>query len=423
MHILDIIALFILLSGIFIFINVNILKLSSPVGFIILSLSLSFILLLYSWYDPSFKTNVLNVMNSLDYESVLFEIVLSFMLFAGALNVDFKKLGKSKNTTIILAIAGVIISILLIGISIHYVLQWVGVHLDLIHCYVFGALISPTDPVAVISTIHKYGLSQGLADKIKGESLLNNGVSVVLAVLIHHLAVNHETSSLSIIDYVSVSGVFILGGAVIGAALGLVGYKVLLIIDNDDVEVEILITIALVMVATQTANFFGVSPVQAIVLMGLIMGNMGREENGEGAAGEYVFTFWYLIEESFNVMLFVLIGLEMIVLEVRYEIFAAGFIAIIIVLAVRWISIIVPVKTFGRSQGFDTRTINVLAWGGLRSGLSIALSLSLPDYEGKDIIITMTYIVVVFSVLYQGLTISGLLASTFNIVPQEKEES
>ncbi|MFT7612724.1 MAG: CPA1 family monovalent cation:H+ antiporter [Parvicellaceae bacterium] len=414
MHIFDIIALFIFLSGVFIFINLHYLKLPSSVGLIILSLTLSAGLLIYSKIVPEFATNVKHVMENMDYEPVLFEIVLSFMLFAGALNVDFSKLGKSKAPTIVLAIVGVLISTSLVGWVMHYVLLWIGIELSLLHCLVFGALISPTDPVAVIKTIKQYGMSQSLADKMKGESLLNNSVSVVLAVLLHHLAFAHETPSFSNLDYITISSQFIFGGAVIGVILGLIGYQLLLIIDNEDVDVEVLITIALVMVATQVSNYFDVSPVMAITLIGLIIGNKGRKVNGEGAAGEYVYSFWYLIEESLNVMLFVLIGLEMIVLDLRLDVFAAGFFAVIIVIAARWLSVLVPIKISKSSRkSFDNSTINVLAWGGLRSGLSVVLSLSLPDFEGKEIIITLTYVVVVVSLLYQGLTISGLLKSTF----------
>jgi len=412
MNILDIIALFILLSGIFLIIDLYVLKLPSPVGLILLSLTLSLGLLIYSVFVPEFKEQVSQVMDGLDYQSVLLEIVLSFMLFAGALNVNFTRLGQSKIPTIALAIIGVLISTFLIGWSIHYILLWIGVHLDILHCLVFGALISPTDPVAVISTIRKHNLSENLAEKIKGESLLNNGVSVVLAILLHHLAFAHEAGSLSVMSYISISSIFILGGAVIGVILGLIGYKALLIIDNDEVQVEALITIALVMVATQIANWFGVSPVSAIVVMGLLIGNKGRKENKEAAAGEYVFTFWFLIEESFNVMLFVLIGLEMLVLDVRLEILAAGFFAILVVMAARWISIVLPIKVSNMRKSYDTGTINVLVWGGLRSGLSVALSLSLPEFEGKEIVITLTYVVVVCSVLYQGLTLSGLVKSS-----------
>lgn len=420
MHIFDIIALFIFLSGVFIFINLHYLKLPSSVGLIILSLTLSAGLLIYSKVVPEFATNVKHVMENMDYEPVLFEIVLSFMLFAGALNVDFSKLGKSKAPTIVLAIVGVLISTSLVGWVMHYVLLWIGIELDILHCLVFGALISPTDPVAVIKTIKKYGMSQSLADKMKGESLLNNSVSVVLAVLLHHLAFAHETVELSNLDYITISSQFIFGGAVIGVVLGLIGYQLLLIIDNEDVDVEVLITIALVMVATQVGNYFDVSPVMAITLIGLIIGNKGRKEHdGEGAAGEYVYSFWYLIEESLNVMLFVLIGLEMIVLDLRLDVFAAGFFAVIIVLVARWLSVIVPIKASKSSRkSFDNSTINVLAWGGLRSGLSVVLSLSLPDFEGKEIIITLTYVVVVVSLLYQGLTISGLLRSTFGRVTE-----
>jgi CPA1 family monovalent cation:H+ antiporter len=414
MNVLDIITLFILLSGIFIFVNAYHLKLPSPVGLVILSLGLSLSLFIYSYLNPEFKNNVIHIMNGMDYESVLFEIVLSFMLFAGALNVDFNKLGHSKIPTIALSIVGVLISVLLIGLSVHYILLFMRVELNIIYCFVFGALISPTDPIAVIFAIHKHHLPQDLADKIKGESLLNNGVSVILAVLLHQLAIANEVSPLTTLDYFSISSTFILGGAIIGIVLGLLGYEALVIIDNDDVEVEILVTIALVMITTQIANFFNVSPVQAIVLMGLIIGNKGRKEDEEGAAGDYVYTFWYLIEESFNVMLFVLIGLVMIVLEVRSELIIIGFVAVVVVITSRWLSIVLPVKLSSMRKSYDTGTINVLAWGGLRSGLSVALALSLPDFEGKEIIITLTFIVVVSSVLIQGLTISGFLRKTFN---------
>lgn len=414
MYILDIIVLFIFLSGLFIFINLHFLKLPSSVGLIILSLILSVGLLIYSKIVLGFDEKVKDIIENLDYEPVLFEIVLSFMLFAGALNVDFLKLGKSKAPTIILAVFGVLISTFFIGCIIHYILLWIGIQLDILHCLVFGALISPTDPVAVIKTIKKYNLSESLGDKMKGESLLNNSVSVVFAVLLHHLAFANETIELSNLDYIIISTKFIFGGGIIGVILGLIGYKLLLIIDNDDVGVEVLITIALVMVATQIANFFVVSPVQAIVLIGLIIGNKGRKENEERVAGDYVYSFWYLIEESLNVMLFVLIGLEMIVLDVKLDLLAVGFFAVIVVLVARWLSVFIPIKVFRKNrQSFDNKTINVLAWGGLRSGLSVVLSLSLPKFEGKEIIITLTYIVVVVSILYQGLTISGLLRGTF----------
>jgi CPA1 family monovalent cation:H+ antiporter len=414
MNILDIITLLTLLAGIFIYINVHYLKLPSPVGLIILSITLSLGLLICSLIVPEFKNDVIQIMSGLDYETVLFEIILSFMLFAGAINVDFHKLGQSKIPTIVLAIVGVLISTFLIGWGIHCLLRWVGIELDMLPCFVFGALISPTDPVAVIYTIRKYSLSENLSEKIKGESLLNNGVSVVLAVLLNQLALANEIETLTVLDYVSVSTIFIFGGAVFGVILGLIGYEALLIIDNDKVEVEILITIALVMVATQICNFFEVSAVQAIVLMGLIIGNKGRTEGEEGAAGDYMYKFWYLVEESFNVVLFVVIGLVMIVLDVRLELFTVGFFSIIVVLASRWLSIVLPIKVSSMRKLYDTNTINVLSWGGLRSGLSIALALSLPDFSSKEIFITLAYIVVVCSVLLQGLTMSRLFKNSVN---------
>ncbi|MFY0627608.1 MAG: sodium:proton antiporter [Reichenbachiella sp.] len=422
MHTLDIIAVFILLSGIFLYINAFHLRLPSSVGLIVLSLALSFGLLIYSTIFPDFKDDVIHLINEADFEQVLFEVVLSFMLFAGAINVDFKKLEQSKTPTIVLSSLGVLISILLIGYSLYYTLIWVGAELDILYCFMFAALISPTDPLAVITELPNYKVSLNLSEKIKGESLLNNAVSVVLAVLLHHLAVANAVEPLSAMDFLSISSLFILGGTVVGILLGLLGYWALKVIDNDDVEVEVLVTLALAMVATQVATLFDVSPVQAIVVMGLLIGNMGRKKDEEGAVGEYVFKFWSLIEAAFNVMLFVLIGLEMIALEVRLEIFAVGFIAVVLVIVSRWLSILLPIKLSNMRKTYDNKDIRLLTWGSLKSGLSVALALSLPEFEGKDVVLTLTYIVVVFSVLYQGLTISILLKQSYAKIIKPKNE-
>ncbi len=413
MEILDIIALFIFLSGVFIYINTYYLKLPSSVGLMILALALSLVLLILQKLIPEFETGTKRILVDYEYHDVLYQIVLSFMLFAGALQIDFRKLKEERTPVLILSITGVIISTVLVGSAVFYLLEWIGIELDYLHCLVFGALISPTDPIAVTATIKKFRLSENLEARIAGESLINDGVAVVVSLTLLDLAYAGEQHVLNPFEVFYVFGTDVMGGVVIGLFLGYLGYRLLLYIDNDEVEVEILMTLALVMTGTQIAEFAHVSSKQAVVVMGLVIGNEGRSEHVTSAAGDYVFKFWNLMEESFNAMLFVLIGLEMLIIPLKLDYFAAGFFAFNIVLFSRWISVAVPIKAMSTYRSFEKNTITILAWGGIRGGIPIALSLSLPEFEGREVIITMTYIVVVCSVLYQGLTVPRLLKHTF----------
>lgn len=413
MHILDILALFICLAGIFIFVNTYYLKLPSSVGLMILALGLSFALLVIEQIIPEFKLGTERILVDYDYHEVLYQLVLSFMLFAGALQIDFKKLAEERTPVLILALLGVLISTFVIGSAVYYLLEWIGIELEYMYCLVFGALISPTDPIAVTATIRKYSLSKNLETRIAGESLFNDGFAVVIALTLLDLAHAGEDHFLGIVDIIWVFGTDITGGIVIGLFLGYLGYRLLKYIDNDEVEVEVLMTLALVMAGTQLAEFAHVSAKQAVVIMGLVIGNEGKSGHVTSAAGDYVFKFWHLIEETLNAMLFVLIGLEMLIIPWRLDYFAAGFFAFNIVLFARYVSVSLPIAAMSTYRSFEKNTINVLAWGGLRGGIPIALSLSLPEFEGKEVIITMTYTVVVCSVLYQGLTIPKLMRITF----------
>lgn len=413
MHILDILALFICLAGIFIYVNTYYLKLPSSVGLMILALGLSFALLVIEQIIPEFKLGTERILQDYDYHEVLYQLVLSFMLFAGALQIDFKKLAEERTPVLILALLGVLISTFTIGGFVYYLLIWIGIPLDFMYCLVFGALISPTDPIAVTATIKKYSLSKNLETRIAGESLFNDGIAVVIALTLLDLAHAGEDHFLGFVDIVWVFGTDITGGIVIGLFLGYLGYRLLKYIDNDEVEVEVLMTLALVMAGTQLAEFAHVSAKQAVVVMGLVIGNEGKSGHVTSAAGDYVFKFWHLIEETLNAMLFVLIGLEMLIIPWRLDYFAAGLFAFNIVLFARYLSVSLPIAAMSTYRSFEKNTIHVLAWGGLRGGIPIALSLSLPEFEGKEVIITMTYTVVVCSVLYQGLTIPKLMRITF----------
>lgn len=422
MHVFDIIALFIFLAGLFIFVNTYFLKLPSSIGLMIMALALSLLILLVGLVFPEYKIEAAEL-EEYDYAEVLYQVVLSFMLFSGALQIDFKKLSKERTPVLVLATTGVLISTFVIGSLVYYLLDFLQIHLDYLYCLVFGALISPTDPIAVTKTIKRFHLAKELEIKIAGESLFNDGIAVVLALTLLDLAHAGEDHTLSIIETAYIVGADIGGGVFIGLFLGYLGYRLLKYVDNDAVEVEILITLAVVMVGSFLADFIHVSSKQAAVVMGLVIGNEGRGEHVTSAAGDYVFKFWNLMEESLSAMLFVLIGLEMLVIPRRADYFAAGFMAVNIVLFGRWLSVYIPIKLMSVKRSFQPFTIPVLTWGALRGGLPIALSLSLTEFHGKDIIITMTYIVVACSAIYQGLTVPLLMKMTSYKEKQSKENT
>lgn len=410
MSALDIIAFFIFLSAAFIFINTFIFKLPSSIGLMILALMLSLIVLVVGSIFP--ELHLAEHVKEYEFEEVLYQVVLSFMLFSGALNIDFRKLASQRSSVLVLAIVGILISTFVIGTLVYFMLQLIHLEIHYLYCLVFGALISPTDPIAVTRFIERFHLSKELEVKITGESLFNDGIAVVLALTLLDIAHAGDDHALSIFETTYIVVADIGGGIFIGLLLGYIGYRLLKYVDNDAVEVEVLITLALVMAGSQLADFIHVSSKQAAVVMGLVIGNEGKSQHVANATGDYVFKFWKLLEETFSGMLFVLIGLEMLVIEKQLNYFAAGFFAVCIVLIGRWLSVYIPIKMMSVKNSFAPNTISVLTWGALRGGLPIALSLSLTDFEGKDIIVTMTYTVVVCSVLYQGLTVPILMRST-----------
>jgi monovalent cation:H+ antiporter, CPA1 family len=407
MHLFDLIALIIFMSGVFIFINLHFLKLPSSVGLTILAVTLTGIILALGTAFP--KLHLAQHIKEYDMTEVLHRFVLSVLLFAGALNIDLHKLQKHRTPILILAITGVLISTMVVGTGVYYMLDFLGTHLNYWYCLMFGALISSTDPLAVSKAMQKYGQKESLNGKVLGESLFNDGFAVILSLVLLDLAIVQDTGNMTMNEGLIIVGRDLLGGTIIGVFFGLLGYQLLKYVDNDSVEVEVLITLSMVMSAAFMADYFVVSEPTAVVIMGIMAGNMGRSASGESPVGPYVYKFWMLIDETMSAMLFVLIGMKMLVITWRLDYFAAGFFAMNIVLLGRWISVVIPVKMMPKGLEFERGAIAILTWGGLRSGLPIVLTLSMPDFHGKELILTMTYVVVVCSVLYQGLTLNPLV--------------
>ena len=410
MNVFDIIALFIFLAGLFIFLNIYVLKLPSTIGEMILALSLSLCVITAGYLIPSLKIDAVHV-EEYHYADIIYQVVLSFLLFSSALNMDFKRLAKHKTAVLTLATVGVIISTGIIGTSVYFMLGWIGIKLNFLYCLVFGALISPTDPIAVTEYLRRFKFSKNVEMKIEGESLFNDGIAVVLALTLLDLAGGQEDHQLGFFEVIYIFLADVGGGIFIGLLMGYLGYRLLKYIDNDEFHVEILITITIVLFGTTMADFMHVSSTQAAVIMGLVIGNEGRSSEVSGIAGDYVFKFWNLIQDSFATMLFVLIGLEMLVIPLRFDYFAAGFFAVNLVLLGRWMGVFIPIKIMSFNKKFEPHTISIMSWGTLRGGIPIALSLTLPEFNGKDVIITMTYVVTVWTIIYQGLTLPVLIKS------------
>jgi len=409
MQIFDVIALLIFCSGFFIFLNEFILKLPSSVGLMLLAVLLSGVVMAVGYFFPEY--HIAQFVKQFDYTEVMYRFVLSVMLFAGALNVDFKKFGKQLIPILMLSFVGVLISTVVIGGVTYYMLDWLNIELSLIGCFIFGALISSTDPIAVTKTIQRFSLSQELERKISGESMLNSGIAIVLAFTL--VNIDEEQSTIAQVSFGKISLIFLrdlLGGTLVGIVFGWVGYKLLEFIDNDVVEAEVLVTLALVMGGSYLGDLLSVSSMLVATITGLIVGNFGRDKStGESAVGEYVYRFWKLLEETLAALIFVLIGFEMLVIPFRLDYFAAGFLAMVIVIFARWLSVFIPIKLMSAWHVFDEGTISVLSWGAIRGGLPVAFILSLSNFEGKELLITLTYVVVVCSILYQGLTVGSVM--------------
>ena len=410
MNVFDIIALFIFLAGLFIFLNIYVLKLPSTIGSMIMALFLSLCLLSAGYLIPSLKIDAIHI-EEYKYGDIIYQIVLSFLLFSSALNIEIKKLAKHKKAVLFWQLS--VFLFLRQSLEPQSILcwAWIGIELSYLYCLVFGALISPTDPIAITEYIRRFKISKNVEMKIEGESLFNDGIAVVLALTLLDLAGGQADHQLGFFEVVYVFLADVGGGIFIGLVMGYIGYRLLKYVDNDEFHVEILITITIVLFGTTMADLMHVSSKQAAVIMGLVIGNEGRSTEVTGIAGDYVFKFWNLIQDSFATMLFVLIGLEMLVIPLRFDYFAAGFFAVNLVLLGRWMSVFIPIKILSVKKNFEPHTISIMSWGTLRGGIPIALSLTLPEFSGKDVIITMTYVVVVWTIIYQGLTLPVLIKS------------
>jgi len=406
MSLFEIIAALLTLTAVFSFMNYRILKLPTTIGIMFLSLVFSLLIILLGDFSSGLRASAESLVNQIDFNKAVLHGMLSCLLFAGALHVNLDDLKEQRWVIATLATIGIMVSTVLVGSIMYFVFGILGIKIDFLWCLVFGSLISPTDPIAVMGILKIVGAPKTLETKIAGESLFNDGVGVVIFLVLLGLATGQTEASAA-----HVLGLFAkeaIGGAIFGLGVGYLGYWMLKQVDN--YQVEALITLGLVTGSYALAEHFHISAPIAIVITGLFIGNQGRSLAMSDKTRERLDDFWELIDEILNAVLFLLIGVEILILSLKGEYLLAGLIAIPVVLFVRWISVGLPVQLMRRKRTFTPHAIKIMTWGGLRGGISVALALSLPkDVLARDPILTVTYCVVIFSILVQGTTIKKLL--------------
>ena len=399
MSLIHTLTILICLAALFSYVNHRLLKLPITIGLMAVALVFSLVLLGLGKLGFGVEAEAQRFIGAIDFNETLMHGMLGFLLFAGALHVKLEELFDLKWVIGTLAVVGTILSSLITGGLGYLLFDLVGLPLPFLYCLLFGALISPTDPIAVMGILRQARLPKALEMKIVGESLFNDGVGVVIFLVVLNLL---PKASVSMTDVLVLFAEEALGGAVLGLALGYIAYRMLRSVDN--YQVEILITLALVMGSFGLADLLHTSGPIAVVVAGLMIGNQGRQWAMSETTREHLDNFWELLDELLNAVLFVLIGLEVLVLSFQRPYLMAGLVAIPLVLTARWLSVFFQVKAFSFVREFSARTITILTWGGLRGGISVALALSLPQGSTRDA-------VVVFSILVQGLTINRMLGT------------
>jgi len=404
MSIITITSILVTFCALFSYINYRFIKLPTTIGIMVMALVLSTIIMVM----PSLGFNILppvrHIMEGIDFSEALLHGMLSFLLFAGALHVNWSTLRDQKYIVSSMALFGTILSTVLVGLAVYYIFPALGFDISFIHALLFGALISPTDPIAVMAILKKAGAPATLETKVVGESLFNDGIAVVIFLALLGIAEHGETTASH------VAMLFVeeaIGGALLGAVLGYITFLMLRSVDN--YQVEIFLTLALVMGGYELASALHTSGPIAMVVAGLLVGNIGRDHAMSDHTKENLDNFWELIDEFLNAILFLLLGFSLLIIAFNQSALYAGLVMIPVLLSIRYLSVILPVTILKNFRSFSPGAVNILTWGGLRGGISVALVLSLPTGDLRDFLLLVTYCIVMFSIIVQGLSIGKLV--------------
>ena len=408
----EIIALILSISAVLSWVNSTFVKLPHTIGLLVMALATSFFLILLEAVFPNLGLTdaVQAAIGQIDFFETVMNGMLAFLLFAGALHVDLNLMREQKWPIGLMATFGVILSTFIVGTLFWLLAKLFGVPITYAWALVFGALISPTDPVAVLSLLKSVTIPDSLEAKIAGESLFNDGVGVVVFTIIVAVAVGADGGNLDPLHIAELFFVEAIGGAVLGMLVGYVVYRMMAAIDHD--MVEILLTLGLVAGVYAVCLRLHLSGPIAVVVAGLFIGNRGAERAMSEDTREALFDFWEMIDEILNSVLFLLIGLEVLVITIDPSFAWIAALSIPIVLFARLAAVSIPILTLSLGFAFSKGVIPVLTWGGVRGGISVALALSLPAVGAKPLIMTATYAVVIFSIVVQGLTIKEVVRRT-----------
>lgn len=400
-----VISFLIVLSALFAYINHRYIKLPGTIGLMVTGLIFSIGLIITSYVSETVLDKVKESINKLNFSNLLLDIMLSFMLFAGAIHIKIDDLKEQKLPVILFSTLGVVIATFVVGIFSYYVLHAFGIEVKFIHCLLFGSLIAPTDPIAVLGILKDAKVPKSLETKIAGESLFNDGIAVVVFLSILEISQHSDTFTWSDVALLFIKEA--IGGAVLGIVLGYGAFWLIRSIDN--YKVEILITLAVVMGGYSFAQIVHTSGPLAMVLAGIIIGNHGVKYGMSDITEEYVNKFWELADEILNAVLFVMIALHLLIIPLRTEYFTILPVILFITILARYLSILLPAQLIRlKNTRITHRTVLVLTWAGLRGGISIALALSLKSDMSKDLWVAVTYFIVAFSILFQGLSIGKI---------------
>ena len=399
-------AIMTVLAALFAYVNYRFIRLPWTIGIMLMSLLSSLVMILIGYIDRGLLSEITRLIRSIDFYTVLMKMMLSFLLFAGAIHFDSDHIRTHRVSILTFSTISTLLSTFLVGGMLYLVSRLIHYPVDFLFCLLFGALISPTDPIAVIGILKQARVPTGLEAKISGESLFNDGVGVVIFITIYEIiegGAGHFSGGRVGWLFLREAG----GGIALGLALGYLGF--LLIGSIDHYQVEVMITLAIVTGGYLLADRLHVSGPLAMVVAGLITGNNSRTQSMSEITRDYLDKFWELIDEFLNAILFLLMGFQMLVLPFDRTVIVMGLVCIPIVLLARYLSVLAPISILKYLTTFEKNAIPILTWGGLRGGISVALALSIPAEMHGGFFVAITYIVVVFSILVQGLTMGRLV--------------
>lgn len=409
MNAFNLITILLILSAVFGYLNLLYFRLPRRIGVMLSALVFSLLLVVIGHYVEAVPRMASDIVGGIDFRSFLLNGILCFILFAGSIDKNLDDILEQKWTILVLSVAGVLISTFATGALAYWVFKILGLQVGFIYCLLFGALISPTDPISILGILREAGIPKSLLVKLNAEALFNDGVGVVIFVILLGMVQGHAGPG--IMDAVLLFFQASIGGMAVGMLTGYLAYLMLRKINY--YQVEITITIALTMGSYALSDMLGVSGPIAVVVAGLFIGNQGRMFAMSPETCHNLDTFWELLDEVLNSILFVLIGLEIPAVKALAIFFTAAAAMVPVVIAARWLSVAVPIGILKLARDFTPNAVKILTWGGLRGGLAFAMALSVPPSGTwiRDILLAATYLVVLFSILVQGLTIKPLIRS------------